>query len=168
MPYNDELLQEIIKAQDAFVWEAPDREARVRGPKWYLIMSAVALLFVIYAVVTGNFLFAFLILLIAIILVLAGNAAPEKTLIQIGKNGVVVGGKMYEFKDLSSFAIIYQPPETKVLYIESNKITQPRLRIFLQDQNPLEIRSHLKGYLNEDLDLQEEHLSDIVARLLKI
>ena len=67
MPYSPEVLDGLMKAQDTFVWEAPDREARVRGPRWYLIMSAVALVFVIYAVATGNFLFAFLILLIAII-----------------------------------------------------------------------------------------------------
>jgi hypothetical protein len=121
MPYNQEVLDGLVKAQDAFVWEAPDREERQRGPRWYLIMSAIALAFVVYAVATGNFLFAFIVLLVAIILVLAGNQAPENVLIQIGKNGVVVDGKLYEFKDLNKFAIIYHPPETKVLYIESKK-----------------------------------------------
>lgn len=168
MSYSPEVLDGLIKAQDAFVWETPDREERVRGPRWYLIMSGIALAFVAYAIITGNFLFAFLILLIAIILVLAGNQAPENILVQVGKNGIVVDGKLYEFKDLNSFSIIYQPPEVKVLYIESNKIYQPRLRLFLQDQNPVALRTHLKAYLNENLDLQEEHLSDIVARLLKI
>ncbi|MEO5927041.1 MAG: hypothetical protein ABIO72_00010 [Patescibacteria group bacterium] len=168
MPYSPEVLEGLIKAQDAFVWEAPDKEVRDRGPRWYLIMSGVALAFVVYAIITGNFLFAFLILLVAIILVLAGNQAPENILIQIGKNGVVVDGKLYEFKDLYRFAIVYHPPETKVLYIESKKVYQPRLRLFLEDQNPLEIRTYLRTYLEEDLDLQEEHVSDIVARLLKI
>jgi hypothetical protein len=168
MPYHQELEDEIVKAQDTFAWEAPDREERRRGPRWYLIMSAVALVFVVYAVATGNFLFAFLVLLVAIILVLAGNQPPQNILVQIGKNGVVVDGTFYNYRDLSSFAIIYQPPDTKVLYIEPSKALRPRLRIFLEGQNPLHIREHLKGYLREDLDLQDEHLSDIVARLLKI
>lgn len=168
MPYSQELLDDMIKAQDAFVWEAPSWERRNRGPRWYLIMSIVAIAFVIYAVATNNFLFAFLILLIAIVLVLAGNQEPENVLVQIGKNGVVVDGRLYEYKDLSNFAIIYHPPETKVLYLESNRIAIPRIRLFLNDQNPIHIRNHLKGYLDENLALQEEHLSDIVARLLKI
>ncbi|MFA5935449.1 MAG: hypothetical protein WC787_01150 [Patescibacteria group bacterium] len=168
MPYNQELLTDIVKAQDTFAWEAPDREARDRGPRWYLIMSAVALVFVVYAIATSNFLFAFLILLFAIILVLAGNQAPGKILVQIGKNGVVVDGKLYEYKDLASFAIVYHPPETKVLYIDSKKFYQPRLRLSLEAQNPIAIRTHLKEYLDEDLLLQEEHVSDILARLLKI
>jgi hypothetical protein len=168
MPYSPELREELIKAQDTFAWEAPDREVRERGPRWYFIMSAVALAFVIFAVATGNFLFAFIVLLAAIILVLAGNQAPEKVLIQIGKNGVVVDGQLYEFKDVASFAIVYHPPETKILYLDSKKPWKPRLRLFLEDQNPLEIRTHLKAYIEEDLDLQEEHASDILARLLKI
>lgn len=168
MPYSPEVLDGLIKAQDTFVWEAPDKEARNRGPRWYLIMSAIALAFVVYAVATGNFLFAFLVLLIAIILVLAGNQPPDTILIQIGKNGIVVDGRMYEYKDLSKFSIIYKPPDTKVLYFESNKPYQPRLRLSLEGQNPLQLRTHLKAYLNEDLDLQEEYISDIVARLLKI
>lgn len=168
MPYSEELVDEIIKAQDTFAWEAPDREERRRGPRWYLIMSGIALLFVVYAVATGNFLFAFLILLVAIILVLAGNQPPQKILVQIGKNGVVVDGSFYDYRDLSNFAIVYQPPDTKVLYIEPSKVFKPRLRLFLEAQNPIQIREHLKGYLKEDLDLQDEHISDIVARLLKI
>jgi len=168
MPYSPELLEEMIKAQDVFVWEAPAQERRNHGPRWYIIMSLIALAGVIYAVLTGNMLFALLILLVAIILVLAGNQEPDTILIQIGENGMVVDGKLYEYKDLSNFSIVYQPPETKVLYVESNKFTSPRLRLFLDEQNPLEIREHLKKYLNENPALQEEHLSDIVARLLKI
>jgi hypothetical protein len=38
----------------------------------------------------------------------------------------------------------------------------------LMDQDPVELRSHLRQYLREDLDLQGEHLSDILGRLLKI
>lgn len=168
MPYNQELLEEIIKAQDDFVWEAPSWDRRERGPRWYLFMSAIAVGFVIYSIVTGNFLFAFLTLLIAIILVLAGNQEPQNVLIQIGKNGIAVGGKLYEYKDLANFSIVYQPPETKILYLESNSYVTPRLRLSLDEQNPIEIRNHLKQYLDENLVLQEEHLSDIVARLLKI
>ncbi len=168
MAYSPEILDEIVKAQDQFVWEAPAWEFHPRGPRWYVIMSIIAIGFVIYAIVTGNFLFAFLIMLMAIMLVLSGSQSPQTVLIQIGENGLVIDGKFHEYKELSNFSIVYQPPETKVLYIEQASILRPRLRLFLEDQNPLEIRSHLKQYLEENLVLQEEHLSDIVGRLLKI
>lgn len=168
MPYSEELLQDIIKAQDDFVWEVEAWEKNSRGPRWYLVMSIVVVAFVLYAVVTTNYLFAFIILLSAILIVLAGNEEPHTALVQIGRNGIVVDGRLHEYKDLANFSIIYHPPQTKLLYIETGNFIRPRLRIPLEDQNPLEIRSHLKQYLNENLLLQEEHISDILARLLKI
>jgi hypothetical protein len=168
MPYSQELLDEIIKAQDSFVWEIAAWEKHDRGPRWYMIMSIVAIAFVIYAVITGNFLFAFIILLSAIIIILAGHDEPHRALIQIGKNGVVVDGKYHEYKDLSNFSIVYHPPQTKLLYLETGSVIRPRIRLQLDEQNPLELRQHLKQYLDENLHLQEEHFSDIVARLLKI
>ncbi|MBU0540526.1 hypothetical protein KKF59_04655 [Patescibacteria group bacterium] len=168
MPYSEELLQDIIKAQDDFVWEVEAWEKNSRGSRWYLVMSIVVVAFVLYAVVTGNYLFAFIILLSAILIVLAGNEESHTALIQVGRNGIVVDGRLHEYKDLANFSIIYHPPQTKLLYLETGNLIRPRLRISLEEQNPLEIRSHLKQYLNENLLLQEEHISDILARLLKI
>ena len=168
MPYSPELLEEIIKGQDSFVWEAPSRERRNRGPRWYIITSIIAVVLVIYAVVTSNFLFALLILLGAILLVATGNQEPERILIQVGKNGVVVDGRLYEYPAIQQFAIVYQPPYTKILYIEPKSVFQPRVRIYLEEENPVEIRNHLKQYVQENLALQDEYISDILARLLKI
>jgi hypothetical protein len=168
MAYSEDMVQSMIQAQDDFVWETPSHEYRHRGPHWYVYMSLIAIALVIYAVATGNFLFAFIILMAAIIIVLAGHEEPYAVLVQIGKNGVVLDGKLYEFKHLDDFAIIYHPPQTKVLYFEGKKLHQPRLRIDLVNENPIEIRDHLKLYLPENVVLQDEHASDILARLLKI
>ncbi len=166
--YPPEVENALILSQDKFVWEAPTHTRYERGPRWYVIMSVVALLLMAYAIWTANFLFAFLILLFAIILILAGNETPKKILVQVGENGIVWDGKMHLYRDLDHFAIIYQPPISKVLYFEHRNPIIPRMRISLEEQNPVEIREHLKNYLQEDLDLQQEHFSDMVARLLKI
>ncbi len=166
--YPPEVEDALILAQDKFTWEAPLRIRYERGPRWYIFMSLGALLLLAYAIWTRNFLFAFLIILMAMILILAGNEEPKKVLVQIGDNGIVWDGKMYLFRDLDQFAIIYKPPYSKVLYLEHRNPIIPRLRIPLEDENPVDMRQHLKQYLREDLDLRGEHLSDIVARLLKI
>ncbi|MBU1032537.1 MAG: hypothetical protein ABII13_03320 [Patescibacteria group bacterium] len=168
MPYSKELLNEFIKAQDKYVWEIPAWEERDRSSRWYIIMSIVAVGFVIYAVITGNFLFAFFILLAAAILVFAGHQKPHNVLVQLGQNGIVFDGRLYEYKDIENFSIIYHPPETKLLYLECGNFIRPRLRVSLEDQDPIEIRNHLKQHVDENLLLQEEHLSDILARLFKI
>ncbi|MSR85373.1 hypothetical protein EXS71_02985 [Candidatus Uhrbacteria bacterium] len=166
--YPQELHDTLVLNQEEFVWEAPAHIHHERGPGWYAGMVVIALFFVAYAIWTANFLFAFLILLIAIILLLAGHDEPRKILIQIGAHGIVRDGKLYSYSDIEEFALVYQPPMTKMLYIEPASSMRPRLRIPLEDQDPVQIRDHLRQFLKEDLDLQGEHFSDIIARLLRI
>lgn len=160
--------ERMAEAQDVFVWEAPAYERHERGSRWYLVMGGVALLLVIYAVWTANFLFAFLVLLAAIVLVLAGNEPSPDVLVQVGHNGIVWDGEYLPFEQVKQFAIIYQPPEVKVLYVQPRSYLQPRLRIHLGEQDPVILRNHLKQYATEDLALRDEHASDILARLFRL
>ncbi len=166
--FAPEVQEAIIQAQDRFVWEAPEYERYERGPRWYIIMSLCAVFLLAYAIWTANFLFAVLIVLIAIIFILAGNEPPKHVLAQIGENGVVWNGHLYLFQDIETFAIIYEPPYTKVLYIESKSTIKPRLRIPLEEQDPLILRTHLKNYVQENTEIQDEYFSDILARLLRL
>lgn len=166
--FAPEVEDALIQSQDAFVWEAPAFEPRQRGTAWYFVMALVAVFFMAYAVWTANFLFAFIVLLSAILLLLVGNKPPKVVLIQVGDNGIVFDGRLILYQDIDNFAVLYQPPSLKVLYVERRSPTAPRLNILLEDQDPVAIRNFLKQYVKEDLNLQNEHLSDIVARLLKI
>jgi hypothetical protein len=168
MPYAPEFEEQLVDAQDAFVWETPEFERYDRGRLWYVVMAGVALLFVAYAVWQANFLFAFIILLVAIILVIAGNEKPRRVLAQIGHNGIVWRGDFFSFDDIHNFSIIYEPPRVRILYIEPKSLFSPRIRIHLGEQDPVAIRDHLRQYVSEDLTLRDEHLSDIVSRLLKL
>ena len=166
--YAPEVENAVITSQDRFVWEAPAYAKYDRGPKWYFIMALVAVALISYAVWTANFLFAFIILLMGILLLLVGNKDPDRILVQVGDSGIVWNGKLMLFQDLDHFGMVYQPPYAKVLYVESKSPVTPRLRIELEDQDPVELRSHLRKFLKEDADLQSEYLSDIFARLLRI
>ncbi len=168
MAYSREFLEEMAKAQDVFVWEAPSWEQTERNPKWYLWLGLATFVLAAYAIFTQNYLFAFIVLLLAIILVLAGNEAPHAALVQIGHQGVVYDDEFYLFNDLHNFAIVYQPPEIRVLYVQPKSVFKPRMRIELGEEDPVAIRMHLKRYVDEDSDLRDEHLSDIVGRLLKL
>lgn len=168
IPVTPESREALIQGQDRFVWEVPTFEKYDRSKGWYVGMALAAVFLVAYAIYTANFLFAFFILLAAILLVVTGHHEPERTLVQIGDNGVVFHDKLYLFQDVDAFSIIYLPPSVKVLYIETRRLTSPRLRIPLADQDPVALREHLCRYLKEDTDLRGEHVSDIVGRLLKI
>lgn len=168
MRYDPEFEEQLIEAQDEFVWEAPAYDRHERGKRWYAIMSVVAILFVAYAIWKANFLFAFIILIAAIILVLAGNEKPKKVLVQIGHNGIVWNGDFLSFDEIENFAIIYQPPHIRILYLEPKSLFKPRMRVYLGEQDPVAIREHLRDYVQEDLDLRDEHASDLIAKLFKL
>lgn len=166
--FPTEVESAMISSQDRFVWEMPAFHKHDRSKSWYFALAILSVLLIAYAVWTANFLFAFIIFLSAIILLLVGSQDPRHVLVQIGDNGIVVDGKLHLFQDIGSFGIVYQPPLAKVLYVEPKGTLSQRMRLEIMDQDPVEIRSHLRQYLKEDLDLQGEHLSDIVGRLLRI
>lgn len=166
--FPSEVEDAMISSQDRFVWEMPAFDKHERGKTWYFGLAVLSVLLIAYAVWTANFLFAFIIFLSAIIILLVGSQEPRHILVQIGDNGIVVDGKLHLFQDIGNFGIVYQPPMAKVLYIEPKATLAQRMRLELIDQDPVELRSHLRQYLQEDLDLQGEHLSDIIGRLLKI
>ena len=168
MAYSPETLRQIAEAQTEFVWEMQEYEHRPRTAGWYIVVSLIALVCVIYGVFAANYLFALIILISAVILILAGNESPEKVLVQIGQNGVVIDGEFTEFDKLANFSIIYHPPYTKVIYLDRKYSLKPRIKLFLDDQDPIALRDHLLQYLPENLTLRDEHFSDILGRLLRI
>lgn len=166
--YAPEFEDQLIDAQDEFVWETPEQERHDRGSRWYIIMGIVALLFVGYAIWTLNYLFALIILLLAMTILLVGNEKPRNILIQLGHHGFVVDGRFISFDELRHFAIIYQPPTVKTLYLYPKNGILPRYRIYLGDQDPVGIRDHLRRYVAEDFDMKDEHASDILGRLMRL
>jgi hypothetical protein len=168
MAYTPETLRKIAESQDLFVWEMPEHEHHARTPNWYLVVSLITLACVIYGIWSTNYLFSLLILISAVILMLAGNETPNRVLVQIGPNGLVLDGNFIPFEKLHDFSIIYHPPFTKILYLERKYSFKPRLRLFLEGEDPIAIRQHLLRYLPENLVLRDEHFSDIVGRLFRI
>jgi hypothetical protein len=149
-------------------WAIQEYESHERSSWWYIVMITIGLGLVAYAMFTLNFLFAISIVLVAIILFLQSHDEAMYIPFAITELGIVVGNKFYEYKELSQFYIIYQPPEVKSLFIETKSALRPIIRIHLHDQNPIDVRDSLRQYLSEDLDKEEEPLADTFVRRLKI
>lgn len=168
LTYAPEVESSLIALQDAFVWETPSHVQYQRSPTWYLSMGVLSLFLLAYAIWQENFLFAFFILLADIVLIVGNQREARPVLVQIGDNGVAWDGALHLFQDLEHFAIIYDPPYAKTLYIQKRSGINPTIHIDLGDQDPVAIREHLRQYLRENLDLSTEYSSDILGRLLRI
>jgi hypothetical protein len=149
-------------------WKFPEYEELKRGKAWYIIGGIVIILLFIYSYFTNNPLFALIVLIGAILTVILARRKPELVDIFITNTGVLIGNTFTHYRDFKDFAIVYQPPEVKKLYLETRGALKPRFTIPLEDINPLAVREILLDYLDEDLEREEEASSEVLTRLFKL
>jgi len=151
-----------------FSWEFPEYFKYERSKLWYLGMGILGGILLIYCLFAKNFLFALIVIMVGIIIFLYEAKEPLNVSFSITEDGLELGRNFYPWKDLKNFWIIYEPPKIKTLYFIFKNAWRPRLNIPLLDQNPLKIREKLLEYLDEDLEKEEEPISDSFGRFLKL
>ena len=104
----------------------------------------------------------------AIVFYLNYRREPDQVIFKITEDGVESDGRFFSYDQMKSYFIIYRPPEIMYLFIEFKSITKPRLNIPLLNQNPLQIRRILAEYIQEDLEKEDEPLSNYLTRILKL
>ncbi|KPJ84781.1 hypothetical protein AMJ57_05455 [Parcubacteria bacterium SG8_24] len=149
-------------------WEIDEFPRYERGPFWYMFMLLFGGGLLIYAIVTANFLFALIVLMLALVIYLSSVREPSRIEFAITDLGVKIGRTFLPYKDIRRFWFIYEPPEVKNLHLDFKSPFRPRIAIDLEDQNPNEIRGILAHFVFEDFEEDEEHFSDYIGRILKI
>ena len=149
-------------------WSFPEVQKYKRGVGWWIFMSLVALGLIIWSFKTGNFLFAVIIIIVAVTIILWAKRETLEVEMKITERGIELGSSFYEWSRIENFWIVYKPPEVKRLYFKLKRILPPFLSIPLEKQNPVQIRRILMKYALEDLSKEEESFSDFLSRSLKI
>ena len=120
-----------------------------------LMAGAIALLIFRYDTLTSIFL-----ILASLVLLLYGKQKPTISKIVVDQSGILVGDIIYYYKDLKSFWIDYNPGGPKELSLESAKWYMPYIKVLLNDQNPVEVRSLIVNFLPE-----KEHENSLVDHI---
>lgn len=149
-------------------WEIPEYESYPRSKRWYLVAFLAFFGLLIYCLYTANFLFAVILVFIALIQYLNEKSSVNQLLFTITPDGIYVGDKFHPYKTIDNFYIIYEPPEIKKLFFIFKNPLKPRLSIPLLEENPVIIREALKRYLDEDLEKEYEPLTEKLSRMLKL
>lgn len=150
-------------------WSFPEYDRPERGPAWYTIALLIIGVLMTYALLDSNFLFALIILLFAFILFTHHRSEPLTIPFAIYERGVQIGDRFYLYRELESFAIIYEPPIVERLYIiPRDAFIRREIGIPLLGKDPIEIRSLLIDMVKEDLEREAESTNDIITRLLKL
>jgi len=149
-------------------WRVPEFEKHQRSIIWYIGFGLLGTALLIYAFWTMNFLFALIIIIAAFVVYIQEKTEPRQVKFLISAKGIKIGKKFYPYKDINKFWILYNPPEVKKLYFTFNNMLSFRLMVPLKNQNPLKIRDILLQFLEEDLEKEEEPMSEVVGRWAKI
>ena len=154
---------------EIFSWSVPEFDKQERSRAWYIGAIIFALLILAYSFWTANFLFVVIIVLAAVVIMLNDNREAEKIRFSLTDEGLIIGKKFIDYDELKNFSIVYKPRQRiKKLYFEFKNVLRPRLSIYLDNMNPLPIRETLLNYLPEDLERENEPLSEQLGRLFKI
>lgn len=141
-------------------WEAPS--FYYNPQKRYLSLIIASLMLGTIAMLTfgDNILTSIFLILSSLVLLLYGSQKPAVSKIKVDQSGILVNDSMYCYKDLKSFWIDYDPRGQKELSLESAKWYMPYVKILLNDQNPVEVRSLVINFLPE-----KEHENSLVDQI---
>lgn len=149
-------------------WEIPEFTKPDRNKRWYLYFAVIAVALLVYALFTNNPLFALIIIIFLIIYFIGEKRGAATMPFALTEDGILVGQKLIEYKDMDNFYIIYYPPKIKSLYLQPKNSLKSRLTIPLLEQNPVEIRKILLQYLPEDTAKEEIPASEGISEILKL
>ncbi len=150
-------------------WEFPEFVKYNRGITWYISVSIIGILLLIYSIITGNFLFASIIIMLAFIYFYSTLYDPLPVRFVIAEEGILLGHTFYYYDNIKNFWIVYKPKEGIAnLYFSFKNPLKPNLTIPLQDQNPIKVRQVLLNFLSEDKSVNDESFADFLERNLKL
>jgi hypothetical protein len=149
-------------------WVFPEYEKHERNLSWYIVSFSVGAFLFLYSITHDNFIFPIIIILAGVILINSLRGEPRDVDFSITDKGVLLGRNFYEYDSLSKFWIIYKAPQVKKLYFEVDNIFHTQLIIPMGNVSPLELRDLMNKYLEEDIDKENEPLSEALGRFLKI
>jgi len=150
-------------------WDFPEFQKHKRTTAWYVVMALLIGALVIFAVATQNYLFLVIVILFVVIYVMRSRREPALLNIKITEDGLGIAQQtFYEWRDIKSFWIVYEPPSVKNLYVDFKASLRASITVALENQNPLKIRKILAEYIPEDLEKENETFSDGLSRMLKL
>jgi len=147
-------------------WQAPEFEEYERDRKWYIWVSVALVAIVGWAIYTNSPVMAITFILIGVVGYIYMQQAPRILDFMITYDGVVAGREIFEFDNIESFWIFYEPPHIKVLSLKTDSHLLPFVHIPIEEENPVHIRQILLKFIPEEK--QEEGMVQVMERILRI
>lgn len=148
-------------------WTFPEHEQHARGRGWYIATTVIAIALLIYAFATKNFLFAVLVVMIAVVFYLRDAQSPNELTCELMEKGVAIDGRFTSYSDYHDFWIVKEDDVPPKLHLHHRGI-RPRFGIPLAGVDPAKVREVLRQHLAENEEEREEPTADTIGRALKL
>ena len=147
-------------------WTFAEYEQRVRGRGWYIAAAIAAVLLLIYAFFTKNFLFAVIILMLGVVLFLQHTRTPQQLTCSLTDRGIVCDDRFLAYEDLEEFWIADRGTDPPVLYTNPRGL-RSRVAIPLGEEKADQVQVILRAHVPEREE-KDEPASDAIVRMLKL
>ncbi|MFA5270046.1 MAG: hypothetical protein WC400_00255 [Patescibacteria group bacterium] len=147
-------------------WEAESFEIHRRGLSWYLIMAAVLVLVLIFAIYTHRWLLSGVVIMVGVALYLSGRMSPEKVNCRIDGQGLTISDKMFTYGQIKSFWISQTAGVAKLNVISTQRF-MPVTSLMLPQGLEEKVRKALSSRLPESPNQKEDWI-DRINRILRI
>lgn len=147
-------------------WQAPSRISHDRGPGWYVAASVVTLGLIVYGVLSGSWLFAITIGILAGLFYLVRNEAHPIHTVRILELGLEFDGKLHPWNEWKEFWMLSGPKHCEV-HLEFRKGFRPNLVVHTATMDPLVVRDVLAHFLPQNPN-KRERLLDTIIRICKL
>ena len=137
------------KLPTSIKWQAFEFDEYRKPKSWYLVSGLIAFLLFLAALWSNNFLLVILVCLSYFLFVAFAAKKPKKIDFAVTPKGIIADNSLYDFDNLKSFWIFYDPPLTKEISLRSKKKIMPYIKIPLGSQNPTALRAVLIQYIPE-------------------
>lgn len=147
-------------------WQGPEYEHYPKEKTWYAVATVILSAIIVYALVTNSPIMAITFVLIGIVGYIQLERFPRVLDFRVTTDGVMAGNELYEYDNIKSFWIFYEPPHTKILSLHTDALLTPYIHIPVHQIDPVKLRDILMEYVPEVK--QKPTLVDTLERLLRI
>lgn len=145
-------------------WSAPEYAPYSVGRNFYIFSTLFLGAIVAYALFSNSPIMAITFILVGVVGYLFLQKEPKIITFKITHEGVIAGNEIYDFDNLKSFWIYYNPPHEKILSLRSKNNFTPHVHIPIEDEDPVYIRQILIGFIPEEK--QQHNIVDSIERFL--
>lgn len=161
---SNDNMEQAEREQALLSWQTPEFEPSMERGLRLIFSGSVLIIAGIVTLFFGNYMFTILLAISGGLIVGQAFRQPRRLNFYVSARGIKIGLRIFQFEDLKSFWIFYDPPFSKELSLQSHKTFMPMIRAPLGDLDPLRLRKILLRFLKEEK--HEESLSDIISKVI--